>query len=97
MPKLKSRPPEYKQSGKYAVVYIGGKRVFLGLYGSDKSQQEYARIIAESKSNPTFSLHGERDVTLDEVAIAYLDHAQKRFDRSHYENYQMALKFATDL
>ena len=97
MPKLSNRPPQYKQCGKYAVVYIAGKRIFLGLYGSDESQQEYARVVAESKSNPTFSLQGEKDITLDEVAIAYLDHAERRFGKSHYENYRTALKFATDL
>ena len=37
MPKLSNRPPQYKQCGKYAVVYIDGKRVFLGLYGSQES------------------------------------------------------------
>jgi len=97
MPKLSNRPPQYKQCGKYAVVYIAGKRIWLGLYGSDESQQEYARIIAESKSNPTFSLQGTKDITLYEVAIAYLDHAERRFGKSHYENYRTALKYATDL
>jgi integrase len=97
MPKLTNRPPQYKQCGKYAVVYVNGRRIFLGLYGSAESQKEYARIIAESKSNPTFSLHGAKNITLDEVAVAYLDHAEQRFGTSHYENYRTALKFATDL
>jgi integrase len=97
MPKLTARPPQYKKCGRYAVVYIGGKRIFLGLYGSEESHKEYSRIITERKSNPTFSLCGARNVTLDEVAIAYLDHAERQFDKSHYDNYQTALKFATDL
>ena len=52
MPKLTNRPPQYKQSGKYAVVYIDGKRIFLGLYGSDESKVAYARVLAE-QANPS--------------------------------------------
>ena len=96
MPKL-NRPPKYAKLKKYAVVYLNGKTHYLGLYNSPESRKEYARICAERESNPTFSLHEAKDVTLDEVAIAYLDHAERLFGKSHYENYQSALKFATDL
>jgi integrase len=96
MPKIK-RPPKYAKLKKYAVVYLNGKTHYLGLYNSPESRKEYARICAEMEGNPSFSLHGEKEVTLDEVAIAYLDHAERLFDKSHYENYQTALKFATDL
>ena len=98
MPKLSNRPPKYSQFKQYAVNYIHGKRVFLGLYGSPESHKEYARIIAESQSKPAFlPLRGEKSVTLDEVAEAYLEHAEKRFDRNHSENYRTALGFALDL
>jgi len=97
MPKFKNRPPKYCRDGRYAAVYIGGKRIRIGIYDSPESRKEYNRIVAESQSNPTFSLHGVKDITLDEVAVAYLDHAERRFGKSHYENYRTALKCATDL
>ena len=74
MPKLHNRPPKYCKLNKYAVIYLCGKRLYLGLYGSPQSRKEYARIIAESQSDPAFLLpKGEKQVTLDEVAASYLD------------------------
>ena len=97
MPKSK-RPPKYCKLKKYAVIYLNGKTIYLGRYESPESRKEYARICAEIEGNPTFPLHGAKDITLDEVAVAYLDHAEQRFGKgSHYENYRVALKFATDL
>ena len=41
-------PPEIKQDGKYAVVYLNGDKVRLGRrYESEEAQNEYRRIIAE--------------------------------------------------
>jgi len=98
MPKLLNRPPKYSKLKKYAVVYLNGKTVYLGLYGSPESRKEYARIVAEKQSNPIFFLAvGEKDVTLDELGAAYLEYAEKQFDKSHYENYRMALGFALNL
>ena len=47
MPKLTSRPPQYKQCGKYAVVYIDGKKNNLGRWGSPEAKGAYARFEAE--------------------------------------------------
>jgi len=62
MPKLTSRPPQYKKCGKYAVVYIDGKRIFLGLFGSQESKIAYARAIAERESPTLAPPRGEKDV-----------------------------------
>jgi integrase len=98
MPKLKNRPVKYLKVGKYAVVYLHGKRIYLGLYGSPESQKEYARIVAEKQSNPMFFLEKEeKTVSLDELGKAYLEYAKRRFDKSHCENYRTALGFALDL
>jgi len=97
---LKTRPPKYQKAGKYAVIYIHGKRIYLGSYGSPESQKEYARIIAESQSNPAFLLPKcEKGITFDEVAAAYLDNAKERFSYSYteYQNYKTALTFALDI
>lgn len=53
MPKLSKRPPKYclhKRSG-HARVWIGGKEVFLGEYGSPESQERYAEVVAEWKAS----------------------------------------------
>jgi hypothetical protein len=47
MPKLNNRPPKYSKMDKYAVVYLHGKKFYLGLYGSEESKVAYARFIAE--------------------------------------------------
>lgn len=49
MPKLKSSVPKYghhKPSGK-AVVRIGGKTIYLGTYGTQKSRDRYDAVVAE--------------------------------------------------
>jgi hypothetical protein len=51
MPKLKNRPPQYKHMGKYAVIYVNGKRIYLGLHGSSESHAAYARFVAERRIN----------------------------------------------
>ena len=80
MPKLTNRPPQYKKSGKYAVVYIDGKRIFLGPHGSQESKVAYARCLAERES-PGFSPpKGEQGITVKEVAAAFLDHAKEHYD-----------------
>ena len=79
MPKLKNRPPQYRQAGKYACVYIGGKRIYLaGDYGSPESRAAYARLLAELQANPTGMPlpNGDRKVTVSELAAEFLDHAK---------------------
>ena len=91
MPKLLNRPPLYKQSGKYAVVYIDGKRIFLGLYGSEESKVAYARALAE-RANPNFiPPKKEKDVTVKELAAAFLDHAEATLKKPNYEHHRTAV------
>ena len=59
MPVLKNRPPKYSKSGKYAVVYVNGERIYLGLYGSPESRAAYSRFVAESRASPAFALSKE--------------------------------------
>ena len=52
MPKSKpSRDPKYRlqttTSGDRAFVVLGGRRHYLGAYGSPESQQTYHRLLAE--------------------------------------------------
>ena len=38
MPKLTKRPPKLARDGKYAVVYVNGKKVRLGRWDSEEAQ-----------------------------------------------------------
>ena len=85
MPVLKNRPPKYQRSGKYAVVYHHGKRIYLGEYGSPESHTAYSRFVAERQSNPTFYLaKGEASVSVKELTAAFLDYAVANIDPTEY-------------
>jgi len=90
MPKLLNRPPQYKQSGKYAVVYIDGKRIFLGPYGSEESKAAYARELAE-RANPNFSPPRGEDITVRELAAAFLDHAKATLKKPNYTHHRIVV------
>jgi hypothetical protein len=93
MPKLKNRPPDYRQSGKYAVVYHNGKRIYLGLYGSPESKVAYARLVTELQANPTAIplSNGEKKVAVGELAAAFLDHAKMTFAPIGYSFYRVVI------
>ncbi len=53
MPRLLKRPPKYgrhKASGQ-ACVYVNGREVYLGKYGSDKSHQRYREFLADWRTD----------------------------------------------
>ena len=92
MPILKNRPPEYKKSGKYAVVYHNGKRIYLGLYGSPESHVAYSRFIAESRANPIFYLTKEdTEIAVSELAAAFLDHTKATADSKDYSHCRVVI------
>ena len=91
MPKLKNRPPEYRQSGKYACVYIGGERIYLGLYGSPESKAKYTRLLAEMEANPVaVPLSDEKkQVTISELAAGFLVQAKASLNSTDYDHYRI--------
>ena len=92
MPKLKNRPPQYKQMGKYAVIYVNGKRIYLGLHGSSESHAAYARFVAERRINPTFQLaKDEKDIVVSELAAAFLDNAQATANKKDYSFHRVVI------
>ena len=80
MPKI----PSYrlhKASGQ-AVVWLGGRDVYLGEHGSPESQEQYHRLISEWLANgrrPTIEAHP--DLTVVELCAAYWRHAQRHYRR----------------
>jgi len=90
MPKLINKPPQYKQDGKYAVVYYHGKKYRLGRYESPESRVAYARFIAETAIDPAFYPHkGKPNTTVKEVAVAFLDYAEKTLTKPNYTHYRI--------
>ena len=49
MPKLKNQPPKICRirSNNAAIVYVNGRTIYLGQWGTEKALQEYARFLTE--------------------------------------------------
>ena len=81
MPKLNNRPPKYAKMGKYAVVYLNGKKIYLGLYGSPESKVAYSRLVAELQASPAIYRPKENEsITVRELTAAFLDYAKENTD-----------------
>jgi integrase len=92
MTNLSGRVPAYrkKKVGKfrYGCVSlrngIGGRRdVLLGPYGTKESKAEYARVIAEWETAEYRlpSQESTNDITINELILAYLPHAERHYRR----------------
>jgi len=88
MPKLKNQLPKMCKLGDYAVVYVRGKRVYLGTYGSQEAKIGYARILAELANPALCPPKGEKDITVKELTAAFLDHAKATLHKSNYAHYR---------
>ena len=90
MPKLINRNPKLSKLKKYAVVYYHGKIVYLGDYGTPEALAAYNRFCAEVQSNPALRPPiEEANVTVKELAAAYLDYAKANTDPTTYIIYRM--------
>ena len=86
MPKLKSRNPKLGKLGNYAVIRCGGKIHYLGKYGTREALAAYNRFCTELQSSPTgyVAPSGEQNVTVRELAAAFLDYAKETIDIADY-------------
>ena len=93
MPKS-NRPPKYSKNGKYAIVYVNGKKIYLGLYGSTESRQEYARVVAEWQFQPIPQLANcESNVSVSELVAGFLDYSKSRQDKIQYRHNKYAIGY----
>ena len=98
MPKLVTKNPKLGKNGIYAVVRYKGKTHQLGKHGTPEALTAYNRFCVELQTNPAFLVpKNERDITLDEVAAAYLEYANRRFGKTEYGHYRTALSFAVEI
>jgi len=108
--KKSSKPPKYSKVGKYAVIYLNRKPVFLpGRYNSPESKAAYARFEAEwwqsnaeNRGKPTFlpSKEGSAtaDTTVKELCAGFLNHAKATLAPANYTHYRIVvLDFLTKL
>jgi integrase len=86
MPRLDHKPPSYcrhKASGQ-AVVTLGGKDIYLGVWDSPESRAKYHRLIAEWESNGRQSPEPVKvapaaDPSVAEVILAFWRHAERHY------------------
>jgi integrase len=87
MPSRPLRTPKYrhhKPSG-LAVVTLNGHDCYLGRYGSDESQAEYKRLVAEwlaSSRQVAATATGSADLTVNELLLAYVRHADAYYRKN---------------
>ena len=100
MPKLTNKNPKLGKLGKYAVVRIGGKTVYLkdlqgknAEHGTPEALTAYNRFCVELQTNPTFLIpSGAQDVTIEELAAAYLEHYEATKSKEDYRQIRMIIK-----
>jgi len=92
-----AREPGYchhKPTGQ-AYVRFSGKTVYLGPYGSQESKERYERLKAEWLLNRHSAAFKPCSTgpTMADVALAYLDHAEKYYALStEYANLKLAIR-----
>jgi hypothetical protein len=97
MPKLKEPKLTNRPDGR-AVVHYKGKMHVMGKAGTKEALTAYHRFCVELQTNPAFLVpKDEQNVSLAEVAAAYLDYASRRFGKTEYGHYRTALSFAVEI
>jgi hypothetical protein len=92
------REPKYchHKPTDQAYVRFKGKTIYLGRFGSEESKERYARLKAEwlvSKHTETFRPSYSGGLTMAEVALAYLDHAERYYAAStEYANLKLDVR-----
>ena len=98
MPKLVNKNPKLGKLGKYAVVRHGGTTIYLkdpqgrnARHGTKEALTAYNCFCAELQNNPTGYIPptGEPDVSVKELAVAFLDHLKERTDEVNYVTYRI--------
>jgi integrase len=97
MPTIKHQPPKYckvKVKKKlYAAVYLNGKTIYLGRYGSPESKTAYTRLVAEHKADPaSYRPQDKESVTVKELVLSFLDHASETLAKPNFTHHRLAIK-----
>ncbi len=74
----------HKASGQAVVtVNVNGRRkdVYLGVFGSEESKSEYARVVAEFRVSTLDPTTAKKSLTVAEVLLAFRKHAERYYVR----------------
>ncbi len=87
-----------KQDRLYAVVYINGRKIFLGKWDSPEAETEYRRLLAEWASNPvSMGVKSNGSATIDELTLAFLKWAKEYHEYRTYHCFKMAVEMMLEL
>ena len=78
-----------------AVVYVNGRRIVLGPYGSEKALQEYARFLTEwtnAEIKETVRVE-KKTPTVAKLIAEFLKWAEKNVDSIHFCHCKVAASF----
>src|SRR4029078_7270753 len=77
MPRLSRSTPRLCKVRNRAVVYLAGEAHSLGRYGSPEAKRRYRQVLSEweAANRPTQPLPSPADLTVEELCLAYRDHA----------------------
>jgi len=95
-------PPKYRRQRRkdghdLAFVEPGGRRRYLGEYGTDDSHAEYNRLLAEWRANGGKPTVSKSDITIVEVIDRYTLYVKEYHKRSVVANSAMQVSCATRL
>ncbi len=89
MPRRSSPIPKYSLHKPSGQAYIrvpdgnrGHKFIYLGKHGTEASQQEYRRALAELPSRPIPLSPVAANITVNELLLVFIRHAEKHYRRS---------------
>ena len=87
-----------KRDGDYAVVYLNGKKIRLGRYGTDVADKEYRRIVGEwLVIGDVATTHKTESYLIDELAVCFLKWAKGVYGNSDFCNYKTAIEMILKL
>jgi len=97
MPKLRHRPPKYCKAkvGKkqYAAVYLHGKTIYLGAYGSSESKVAYAKLVADFKTDTSLYVPEDKEcVTIKQLMFSFLDHVEGTITSQSFGHNRSAIR-----
>ena len=97
MPKIKYQPPKYCKikirKKQYAAVYLNGKTIYLGAYGSPESKTAYARFVAGLKvGTAPYLPENKGSVTVQALVLSFLDHVKGTITPQSYGHHRSAVQ-----
>jgi integrase len=90
-PQISTPTLRMRQDRDYACTYLKGKKIQLGRWGSPEADVKFRQLQIQVLTDPTFSFFKQQGVTVDDLCLAYLNHAKEN-DPSHYHGINTAVK-----